>query len=546
MLCCCGFVVKRQNSSLVAGLSSLATHFSCNLLVAYRPCDLKECVYVYKMRGWFGHTGQDIALTDLSLEYLFHPRSIAVAGVSGDSDGFNAGLRYLRIIADAGFKGRLHGVSPTSGEVSGFKIYSSVRDVPGEVDYVISAIPARFTPQLMTDCVAKGVKAVHFFTAGFGEIEDAGGKMLEAEILSIARNKSIRIVGPNCLGLYCPETGLSFSPQFPKQSGDFALMAQSGGNSVNCVCEASSRGLYFSKVISFGNAIDLNECDFLEYLADDLKTSVIGVYLEGARDGARFARILREATKRKPVIVLKAGSTDAGVRAAASHTGSMAGRKDMWESMLKQTGAIRVHSIGEIVDVALVFLRMSPPGGRRTLLIGPGGGASVIAADDCARAGLTLPILPAGSREKLKQIMGGTETGGGFRNPVDLYRPDLLKQAVEAACNWDEFDVLLAHLPFELYGLMPDDTKDVIRRVFIQAVLDLRESPFRPHAVVLHASTADRSRQQAMELRAKLSQAGFAVFESIGHAASAINKAMAYYEWRQRAVAGDEGGYYDD
>lgn len=484
----------------------------------------------------------EIGLASLSLEYLFHPRSIAVAGVSGDSDSFNAGLRYLLIMAESGFKGSLHGVNPSGNEVAGFKIYASVRDVPGEVDYVISAIPARFTPQLMNDCVVKGVKAVQFFTAGFSEIEDAGGKKLEAELLSIARSNGIRIVGPNCLGLYCPETGLSFSPQFPRQSGDFAFMAQSGGNSVNCVCEASSRGIYFSKVISFGNAIDLNECDFLEYLADDPKTRVIGVYLEGARDGARFARILRETTKRKPVIVLKAGSTDAGVRAAASHTGSMAGCNDMWESMLRQAGAIRVHSIGEVVDVASVFLRMSFPKGRRALLIGPGGGASVIAADDCARAGLVLPLLPAASREKMKQLIG-TETGGGFRNPIDLYRPDLLKQAVEAVGDWDEFDVLLAHLPFELYGLMPDATKDAIRSVFVQAVLSLNESLFKPHAVVLHASTADKSRQQAMELQAKLSQAGFAVFESIGRAASAMNKAIGYYEWRQRAMVGDNGRF---
>jgi acyl-CoA synthetase (NDP forming) len=185
---------------------------------------------------------------------------------------------------------------------------------------------------------------------------------------------------------------------------------------------------------------------------------------------------------------------------------------------------------------------MSFPKGRRTLLIGPGGGASVIAADDCSRAGLTVPILPAGSREKLKQLMG-TETGGGFRNPVDLYRPDLLKQTVEAVGNWDEFDVLLVHLPFELYGLMPDATKDAIRSVFVQAVLDIRESPFKPHAVVLHASTAEKSRQQAIELRAKLSQAGFAVFESIERAASAINKAIKYYEWRQRAMVGDNGRF---
>jgi acyl-CoA synthetase (NDP forming) len=135
--------------------------------------------------------------------------------------------------------------------------------------------------------------------------------------------------------------------------------------------------------------------------------------------------------------------------------------------------------------------------------------------------------------------MGGTEAGGGFRNPVDLYRSDLLKQTVEAIADWEEFDVLMVHLPFELYGLMPDALKDAMRSFFIKAVVELGESPFKPHAVVLHASTADKSRQQAMELRARLSQAGFAVFESIERAASAINKAVRYQEWRQRAVVDD-------
>jgi acyl-CoA synthetase (NDP forming) len=230
---------------------------------------------------------------------------------------------------------------------------------------------------------------------------------------------------------------------------------------------------------------------------------------------------------KKPVIVLKAGATEAGIRAAASHTSAMAGSNTIWQNMLNQVGAIQVSSVGELVDVASIFLQVPSIKGRRTLVVGLGGGASVIAADDCTRAGLVIPTLPSESRLKLNNLCG-SEIGGSFRNPIDLYRADLLQQVIEIAYNRDHFDILLAHIPFELYGLTTDDLKNAVVKMFCQSLINLKGTEFSPHIVVLHGYSTARARQRAMEAHAMLCEAGFAVFETVERAAEAINKVIQY------------------
>lgn len=261
----------------------------------------------------------------LSLDFLFHPNSIAVVGVSTDTTRLASGQVFLRALIDAGFKGKIYAVSRERGEIFGFKIHPGINNIPDRVDYVISAIPAQDTPQLIIDCADKGVKAIHMFTAGFSEIADEEGEQLQSQIATMARQRGIPIIGPNCMGLYCPKTGLAFHPDMPKESGPIGFISQSGGNAILAVREAGSRGVYFSKVISYGNACDLNESDFLEYLTHDPETRIIAAYIEGVKDGARFIEALKQATKVKPVIVYKGGITESGTRAVASHTGVIAG-----------------------------------------------------------------------------------------------------------------------------------------------------------------------------------------------------------------------------
>lgn len=472
------------------------------------------------------------------LEFLFNPRSIAIAGVSDGSNALNSGQMYLSTLMEFGFNGKIYPVNPAGGEVSGLTIYPSITDIPGEVDFVISAIPARYAPQLVADCVAKGVRAIQFFTSGFSEIEDERGKQLESEIVSLARQGGTRIVGPNCLGLCCPRTGLSFSKDLPKRSGNVGLFAQSGGNSVYCISEGSIRGICFSKIVSYGNAADLNECDFLEYLAHDPDTEIIIAYIEGVKDGVRFAKLLREATRVKPVIILKAGVTEYGAKAADSHTSSVAGSRQVWHDLLRQAGVIQVHSIVELVDVALAFSRVSHPWGRNTAVLGIGGGASVLSADDFAEAGLVLPALPKEIRQKLRDICGG-DAGAIFMNPVDLSFPAKLEIAAKTIAAWDQIDLLIVQLPFELYGLVSRKIKESMIMAAVDSMIKIGALVEKPYTIVLHSYAAEWARQLAYEMQGKLVEAGFAVYPSIGRAASAISRVIQYYEWRCQSEHGN-------
>ena len=309
-----------------------------------------------------------------------------------------------RNLINAGFKGKIYPVNPNGGEVSGLKIYPGFKDIPGKVDYVLSSIPAKHSLQLVEDCAGKGTRAIHFFTSGFGELDEDEGRELEAKLVEAATKNGIRLIGPNCMGIYCPAAGLSFGRDFPKKSGPLSLIAQSGGNTVRCIWEATTRDIYFSKVISYGNAADLDETDLLEYLATDPETKIIAAYIEGVKDGMRFAKALKKACRAKPVIIFKAGATEIGTRTAASHTGAMTGSNRIWNALLVQAGAIQVNSIEEIFDVALLLLRRSLPGGKNVAIIGTGGGSSVKDADDCSNAGLTIPSLPDRVKQRLREI----------------------------------------------------------------------------------------------------------------------------------------------
>ncbi len=432
-----------------------------------------------------------------ALEYLFHPSSIAVVGVSSDLTKPNTGQRFIQGLTNAGYKGKLYPIGRSGGEIFGLRIDPSIKDVPDSIDYAISAIPAQCTPQLVADCATAGVKAIHMFTAGFSEIGDEEGKELESQIASIARQKGVRIIGPNCWGLYCPKTGLTWHKDFPKESGPVGFMAQSGGNSIQAVLEAAMRGVYFSKVISYGNACDLNESDFLEYLTDDSETKIITAYIEGVTDGRRFMEVLKRAANTKPVVIYKAGITEGGARAVASHTGAMAGSDRIWSSLLRQLGAIQAYSIEELIDIASLFTFMSPPKGKSVAVIGLGGGASVSAADACSKAGLTLPPLPAEIRQRLRDSCG-SEAGYSFKNPVDISiasggSTDLSQEIITMVANWDQIDLLILQMPFDV-GSLPGQGS-----LLVKSITNLAKEINKRTVVVLRRISSGGDYQNASE-----------------------------------------------
>lgn len=479
----------------------------------------------------------------VSLDAILNPKSLALIGVSSGSDDVSPSKqslaqRFTRAIYTFGFTGKIYPVHPGGGEFMGLKIYHDLKEVPGEVDLVISIIPARLTIQLMKDCIAKGVKAVHLFTSGYGEIEDTIGKQMESEILEIVRGSSTRIIGPNCMGIYNPSARLTFAADYPEQRGfpaapgSLGMISQSGGNAIFCIRELTTRGVFFSKAISYGNAADLNESDFLEYFVNDPETKLIAMYVEGVRDGKRFFDILRKITRIKPVIIYKGGLTEAGERACASHTSAISGSARTWQGLIKQTGAVSVSNLDELVDVSVVLSKMARPGGRNTVLFGSGGGIGVQAADECTEAGLTLPLLPGKTRAKLNEIFG-SEAGSIFRNPIDaplFVSKEKLGDAIKCIADSENVDALIMHIPFEWAMAYRND----LIGPYTDAVVEVSQRTDKPTVFALHGAASITAKLLAARVQEKLVNTGLPVFASIKRAAVAISKGIDYYEWLDR------------
>jgi len=459
---------------------------------------------------------------------LFHPSSIAMVGVSADISG----AFMMRILLEYGFRGKVYPVNLSGREVLGLKAYTSVKDIPGPVDYAFLQVPARAAIQVIRDCAAKGVKLATLFSAGFSEGDKEGGIELEQELVSIARQGGVRMLGPNCMGFYCPSARVTFGACSPKESGPVGALCQSGGNSIQMMRAAVQNGIRFSKIISYGNAADINESDLLEYFAHDPETKVIIAYVEGVKDGRRFFQALKAAAQAKPVIMLKGGQSEAGAAAAFSHTGSLAGTKQIWDSLFKQAGAIQAYSIDECFDIALALLLMKPPHSRSTAVIGYGGGATILAADDCYRAELVLPPLPQTIRDELKKFM--PVTGNIFINPVDftlLYlSPEKMAQTVRMVGSWPGVDLLILQLRVELTDATLVEQK--LLEPLTEAFIDAAKEVNKPTALVVRSAYSVESYQGFLKVQQMCFKAGLPCYPSVQRAASAIDKLIRYHQTR--------------
>ncbi|MFC1964168.1 CoA-binding protein [Chloroflexota bacterium] len=466
-----------------------------------------------------------------ALDAIFPPRAIAIAGVSTNPGKHLSGREFLDALVDAGYQGKIYPVNPAGGEVYGRKLYTSIRDIPDNVDYVMSAVPARHNLQLLRDAAAKGARVVHIYSAGFSEIADPQGKKLEEELAAVAREVGIHVIGPNCMGVYSPKYGLSFRQGLPRTAGSLGFISQSGSNSFLVIRDGSLRGVHMSKLFSYGNAADLDECDILEYLAQDSETDIIGGYIEGVDDGRRFLQTLKKITPQKPVVLYKAGNTGSGLRAVSSHTGTLAGSEKIWQAALRQAGAVQVASMEELVDMVVLFHHMAPPRGTNTALFGVGGGAIVQSTDECAEAGLNLPLLPAETRRKLEELYT-SETGGSFRNPIDVYlgKRDLIQGTVQMIAALPEIDLIMMQF---LIGYGGRGEKTLVK-TFLEAIVNLSKSISRRTAIVIRPSGILRFSQYNLKTQQKLVAAGYPVFESAKRAASAIVKYLDYHQRKAR------------
>ncbi len=464
---------------------------------------------------------------------IFYPRSIAVVGVSATS--IKAGSVWVSDLRSAGFPGPVYPVGSSGGRIGGLEIFPNLRLVPGDLDYVIVSVPRQSALDLLDDCAAKNAKAVHFFTAGFSEMDTQQGRKLEEQMLEKARRGGVRIIGPNCIGVYCPEHRIPFLMGILGEHGAVGFISQSGGIATKLVTIGITRHINYSKGVSFGNGIDLDASDFLQYLAADPKTKVIGAYLEGTRDGTRLFKTMRKVATVKPLVVWKGGRTEAGAQAALSHTGSLASSAAVWSAMLKQAGAIEVRSLEELTDTLLIFQRLEHGQGTRAAIVGGladgGGGNSVAAGDACIENGLKVPPLSSETKQKLSELLG--EVGGILRNPVDVSQAQFrglstLFQAVDLIVKDTVSDVVLIQEDVEI--LLPIYSQKGLEEIN-DFLIELRRRQNKPLVVVLPPGSVETKK---LEIEQRLLAASIPVFCSMERAAKAIFR-LNQYSCRQEA-----------
>jgi acetyl coenzyme A synthetase (ADP forming)-like protein len=375
---------------------------------------MKACFF--KLHGWLKVKKSIIE----QLEPLFYPKSVAVIGASNNPAKW--GFSIFNDLLVKGFKGDLYPINKNEEKISGITCYKSVKDVPKPVDLAVIAVPAQIVPTVMKECVEKGVKTAVIISAGFREAGRKGEK-LEEEVVRIARQGGIRFVGPNCFGIINPFSNLSttglmslyITPHVPK--GSVAVITQSGNLGTFMLKLAFERGFGISKFVSSGNEADLHFEDYLEYMGEDPETKVIVGYVEELRESRRFFEMAKEMAEKKPIVILKAGRTKTGHKAAKAHTGALAGSDDVYDGCFKQAGVIRVWEIQDLFDVAVTLVGQPLPRGNRVGIVTGGGGFGVVAADLCEELGLEISQLTQETLQKLNQRL---PPRWSHSNPVDM------------------------------------------------------------------------------------------------------------------------------
>jgi acetyltransferase len=372
------------------------------------------------------------------------PGSVAVVGASRNPE--KVGFGVFANLLQAGFPGPVYGVNPSGGELLGRQLYESLDAIPGPVDLGVFVVPPKAILTGIPPLARKGMKAAIAITAGFKEV-GGEGVALEKALAEVAAAAGIRILGPNCLGLINTHASLnaSFSRGIPPRGG-ISFFSQSGALCTAVLDWAVGENVGFSKFVSLGNKTDISESDVMECLADDPETRVILGYVESIDDGRRFVRVARGVTRRKPVVLLKAGSTAAGARAASSHTGSLAGSDRAYSAAFRQAGIVRAGTVEELFDLAVGFAMQPVPSGERLLVLTNAGGPGILAADAAERMGIPLAEITGELRARLSGKLPPT---AGLANPVDIIgdaRADRYRDALAVVRDEPSVDVVLVLL----------------------------------------------------------------------------------------------------
>ena len=454
------------------------------------------------------------------IEAFFNPRSVAIIGAT-PKEG-----KVGRVIVEnfkRRFKGKIYPINPKYNEILGLKCYPSVKDAPENIDLAVIVVPAPIVPRVLRDCGEKGVKATIIISGGFRETGTEEGRRLEEEVVKIARNYGIRVIGPNCIGIYDNWSGVDtfFLPDKKMKRpprGGISFISQSGAFASALLDWMAYNDIGVSRAISYGNKIDVDDVDLVEYLGRDDKTRLIIMYIEGIKDGRGklFMEKIREVVKNKPVIVYKAGKTARGSKAAASHTAALAGNYDIYHAAFKQVGIVEAESFDEIGDFAKILLTQPLMKGNRVFVVTDAGGIGVMLTDALTKQGFELPVTPDDLKKELREVLPPHCI---VENPIDLTGDaddERFKVVLEKVLPKPYVDaVVLGALP-QIPGMT---------HRFIDYVVDVWNKYRKPLLVI------DIGSEEAVKFKVELENRGIPVYESPERAARALKALYIYSKY---------------
>jgi len=450
------------------------------------------------------------------LDYFFEPKSIAIIGASHKPG--KIGYVILSNFVGGMYGKNIYPVNPDTKPILGLKVYNSVLDIKDDLDLVVIVVPAAIVPKILKECVKKKIEAIIIISAGFSEIGEEG-KKLEIKCKKIIEGVYTRIIGPNCIGVYDPYSHvdtlfLSRERCGRPKKGKIAFISQSGAVGSTILDWLSEQNIGISKFVSYGNAMDIDDCDLLEYLGDDDKTDVITVYLEGIEaSGQKFMRIAKKVSKKKPVIILKAGKTKRGLEAVFSHTGSLGGSEKIYSAAFKQTGVIEADSWEELFDLAKGFSTQPLPKGNKIAIVTDGGGFGVLATDEAERQGLQLPEPSEKLKKKISKIMPPYVV---LNNPIDLTgdaNANRYKVVIKNCLESKEYDGVIAITLFQV----PTLEKEVVDHM-----IELHKKFRKP---LLACAAGGKFTE---ELSDKLSEGGIPVYPTPERAVKTMKALIEY------------------
>lgn len=467
---------------------------------------------------------------------MFEPAAIAVVGASASSVA--AGNRFIRHLQAFGYTGKLYPIHPSAAELEGLAAFPSVESAPAQIDYAYVAVAAPLVPQLIRS-FAGHVRIAQVMSSGFGET--ASGQALERELARAAREAGVRVVGPNCLGVYSPRGRVTFTERTSAEPGGVGIVCQSGGLGIDIIRRGQNRGLRFSGLVTVGNCADVQPFELLEYFLETPETSVIGLYLEGAGDGRRLFEVLRAARSRKPVVLLKGGRTAQGRRAAASHTGALAGGDEGWKALAAQTGTVLTDSLDGFLDALLALQCLCPRQrpAKRVVLFGNGGGTSVLGTDALVRAGFDVAALEPRAVAALEALR--LPAGSSVLNPIDVPAGALQQDEGRAAqrimdilCASSGIDALVMHVNMTV--VLSFRHIDMLGNLIDAALRARSGSQSAMHLLLVLRSDGDADiEERKRAYRERAVRADIPVFDELVAAANALSGVRHVEAFRARA-----------